>query len=100
MSQAEKGFLCFCERSEANARTFKDLENLVEVTHLEADLETVALLGTQLENSLVSTNNGAALIKGLGCFASYEGNGMFYSVSEKRIKLHVSPKTPLQIIRA
>ena len=54
----------FSQRGE-QPRTLAELNQLSDVTYLDGGLETLALIGTQLDNALISTNNGAALLTGM-----------------------------------
>ncbi len=87
----------FSQRGE-QPRTLAELNQLSDVTYLDGGLETLALIGTQLDNALISTNNGAALLTGMGGLAPYQNVNMPFRISQKRITLRIRSEAPVHLI--
>lgn len=77
--------------------TLDALEQAGPVSYLKADLETLALVGTQLAEALISTRNSAALISGRGGFAPYQDSARRFHASQNRVTFRVHPTTPVHM---
>ncbi|MEM6634559.1 MAG: hypothetical protein AAF667_01590 [Pseudomonadota bacterium] len=90
---------CACASGDALPRTLSEQRDIGQVTRLAGDLETLALLGTQLSDALITTNNGAALITGRGGYAAYQPTSAPLRLSSNRVNLRVAPNTAVQLSR-
>lgn len=90
---------CACASGDALPRTLSEQRNIGQVTRLAGDLETLALVGTQLSDALITTNNGAALITARGGYAAYQPTSAPLRLSSNRINLRVAPNSPVQLCR-
>lgn len=68
-------------------RSLSALQASGPVTFVEGDLETVALLGINLDNALITTNNNVALLSGMGGLAAYQDCTKPFRISQRRITL-------------
>ena len=78
-------------RGAALPQTLHDLDASIGLTLLHGDLETLALIGTQINSGIISTNNGAALISQMGGYAPMTTTAMPHRLSRKRVNLRVAP---------
>lgn len=76
-----------------------ELQTVTEVTQLGHDIEVLALLGTQLEDALITTRNGGALLSGRGGYGPLQTSDMPLRLSRRRVTLRVSPQPGLSLLR-
>lgn len=88
---------CACSAAAETPRTLAAQRALGPVTPRAGDLETLALLGTQLSDAVISTNNGAALISGQGGYGAFQCSTSPFSILPKRITLRVAGYTDLRL---
>jgi putative heme degradation protein len=89
---------CLCASAQA-ARTLDALAQTGPLTYLDMDLEALALLGTQLADALILTNNGSALLSEKGGYAAYQTSSMPHRVSSCRINMRICPTAPVNLVR-
>ncbi|MCH2165854.1 MAG: hypothetical protein MK098_14575 [Marinovum sp.] len=65
---------------------------------MDGDLESIALLGTQLCEALITSNNGAALASGLGGFASLQSTAHPFRLSDQRMTFRFNPAVSVHIL--
>ena len=100
MSNLASSSTCFCTAGKDTPRTLADQRQLGPLVAVEGDLETLALLGTQLSDALITTNNGAALLTGKGGYGPSQNTSSPFRISRNRINLRVCPCTNVQIFHA
>ena len=81
-------------------QTLHDLDASIGLTPLHGDLETLALIGTQINSGIISTNNGVALLSQMGGYASMTTTAMPHRLSLKRINLRVAPHHTVHLARS
>ncbi|KJZ18568.1 hypothetical protein [Loktanella sp. S4079] len=91
---------CLCHSGQELPRTLKALREQTKVTTVGAGLETLALVGTQLTDALITTNNGAALLTGRGGYAAFQTAAMPFKLSRRRVNMRVSPDVPTNLVRS
>ncbi|PRY76604.1 hypothetical protein CLV80_10868 [Yoonia maritima] len=91
---------CLCTSEQPLPRTLTALRQQGPVTSLGAGLDTLALVGTQLSDSLISTNNGVALLTGRGGYAPYQTSAMPFRLSRNRINMRIAPDVPTNLLRS
>lgn len=97
MPQRAKQSNCLCAGAQDIPRTVSAQRALGPVDALEGDLETLALLGTQLGDALITTRNGAALITGKGGYAPYQPTSAPLRLSRSRVNLRIAPDARIQL---
>jgi hypothetical protein len=80
-------------------RTLAALQAQAEVTFVEGGLDTVGLIGAQLSDALISTNNGAALLSSMGGLSRLQDITRPFHISRSRVTLRVDPATQVQLAR-
>ncbi|MCH2069344.1 MAG: hypothetical protein MK208_19060 [Shimia sp.] len=80
-------------------RTLAALQAQAEVTFVEGGLDTVGLIGAQLSDALISTNNGAALLSSMGGLSRLQDITRPFHISRSRVTLRVNPTTQVQLAR-
>ncbi|WP_271310814.1 hypothetical protein [Shimia sp. MMG029] len=63
-------------------------------------METLALLGTQFDDALITTRNESALISGRGGYAPLQTTAMPFRISSRRVSLRLDPGAPLSLSRS
>ena len=92
---------CLClAQGAALPRTLHDLDGSIGLTLLHGDLETLALIGTQINSGIISTNNGAALLSQMGGYAPITTTAMPHRLSRKRVNLRVAPNHIVHLARS
>lgn len=81
-------------------QTLYDLDASIGLTLLHGDLETLALIGTQINSGIISTNNGAALLSQTGGYAPMTTTAMPHRLSRKRVNLRVAPNRTVHLARS
>lgn len=72
-------------------QTLNDLDVAAGLTSLHGDLDALALIGTQLNSSVISTNNGVALLSQTGGYGPMTTTAMPHRLSRKRVNLRIEP---------
>ncbi|MEM9319765.1 MAG: hypothetical protein AAGA70_12280 [Pseudomonadota bacterium] len=67
------------------------------MTFVEGNLATVALLGTNLDNALITTNNSVALLSGMGGLAAYQDCSKPFRISQRRITLRIDASAQVDL---
>lgn len=93
------GPTCACPLAGALLRSLDALAETAPLTYVEGGLETLALLGTQLDRALVTTNNGRSLLSGVGGFAAYQDNSSPFRISRRRLTFRVDAQAQVQLAR-
>lgn len=99
MPQRAPRLNCACASGAQMPRTLAELEAAGEVTQLDGDLEVLALIGTQLDDALITTNNGAALLSGMGGLAPFQSSAAPFRMSSRRVTLRVRGNTAAHLVR-
>ncbi|MEM7271029.1 MAG: hypothetical protein AAF401_17455 [Pseudomonadota bacterium] len=100
MLQTAPAGVCACAQQGEEPRTLADLERLGPVEFLGDSLRVLALIGTELSDSLISTYNGAALLMGRGGLAAYQDASMPLNFSSKRTTLRICAEAPVRLLRS
>lgn len=88
---------CLCLARQKTPATIFAQRKFGPVTAVDADLETLALLGTQLAGSVITTSNPAALISGKGGYAPYQSTSTPFRLSRNRINIRVAPQAAVDL---
>lgn len=91
---------CACRLGSTVPGTLDELAQQVPVTLLGQDIETLALLGTQLEDALITTRNSAAVISAKGGHGRLQTADSAFSIRARRANLRYSASAPLQLARS
>ncbi|MCT4607821.1 MAG: hypothetical protein N4A70_01290 [Pelagimonas sp.] len=78
--------------------TLEELSQTAVVTELGHDMETLALMGTQFDDVLITTRNSGALVSGGGGYAPLQTTHMPLRLSQRRVSVRVSPLPELRLI--
>lgn len=89
---------CRCALFTEAPRTISDLSANECVAYLDSDLESLALLGTQWSDALITSNNGAALASGLGGFSSLQSTAHPFRLSDRRLTFRFNPATSVHVL--
>lgn len=79
-------------------RTVSDLSASERVEYVDGDLESVALLGTQLSEALITSNNGAALTSDLGGLAALQTTAHPFRLSDRRMTFRFDPAASVHVL--
>ncbi|MCV6584207.1 MAG: hypothetical protein OIF47_01595 [Marinibacterium sp.] len=90
-----------CLAGSALPDTLDDLRAVSGFAELGHDLETLALIGTQFENALITTRNAGALIAGRGGYAALQRSDapLRLTRAPRRVDLRFCPATPIRLAR-
>lgn len=91
---------CLCAQGQETPQTLSDLRTKTSVSPLDVDLETLAMVGTQLAEALITTSNNGALISGRGGYARAQPIHADWTVSGARVALRYAPQAPLRFGRS
>lgn len=91
---------CACISNAQLPETITQLRALTQVTDLGQDLESLALIGTQFENALVTTRNNSALISDTGGYGPLQTNDMPFRLNRRRITLRINRNASLNVARS
>lgn len=80
-------------------KTLSDQKALGPVTPLDGGLETLGLIGTQLADAVISTNNGAAFISGRGGYGPLQTTATPLRLSRNRVSMRVAPDAGCRLSR-
>ncbi|MCH2096131.1 MAG: hypothetical protein MK160_13595 [Rhodobacteraceae bacterium] len=97
MSQLHKN-ICAGTLLMETPRTIDDLCATGGVEYLDGNLESIALLGTQLSEALISAHNGAAFASGLGGFASLQSTAHPFRLSSRRMTFQFHPLASVHVL--
>ncbi len=91
---------CVCTSNAQLPETITQLRALTQVTDLGQDFESLALIGTQFENALVTTRNNSALISDTGGYGPLQTNDMPFRLNRRRITLRINRSVNLNLARS
>ena len=91
---------CILGREQSSPQSLADQRLRGPLEEVCGDLESLALLGTQLGDALVTTNNGAALISAKGGYAAYQNTSMPFRLSRRRASLRVAASASVRLFRS
>ena len=76
-------------------RKLKEIQSQGQVVPLGNDIAALAMAGMQLENALISTRNGAAIISGFGGYGRYQSTDCAFNVTraENRLDIRVTAES-------
>ncbi|MBE3639616.1 ChuX/HutX family heme-like substrate-binding protein [Mangrovicoccus algicola] len=90
---------CVCPKGQPLPAALSELAPQTPLTTLGHDIETLALLGTQFEDALITTRNDGAVISGRGGYGRLQSRDHSFTVNARRVNLRFCPGAPLQLAR-
>jgi putative heme degradation protein len=99
MPQLSRQALAACPMAAVLPNTLGEMSRVTDVTLLGWDVETLALLGTQFEDALITTRNQVAIISGRGGYAGLQPANRSYNVNARRVNLRYLDTAPVSLAR-
>ncbi|MEM1385648.1 MAG: hypothetical protein AAGG06_18670 [Pseudomonadota bacterium] len=91
---------CRCSACEKTPQTLSDLGSLTSIETLDHGLETLALVGTQFDDALITTRNDGALVSGRGGYAALQRRDSPWRLSRKRVTVRVDQDRTVRLARS